>query len=87
MPYLFPLLVISAGRDIILIMRGPISAAARRRRASISFVFHTVSLIHRDIKGGELQRSPGVLGFVAFVSNCFCPPLDEPSRPAAVQSD
>lgn len=85
MCYLFPLLVINAGRDIILIMRGPIRACARRRGASISFVFHTVILIHRDIKRGELQRSPGVLVF--FVSNCVCPPPDESSRRAAVQSD
>lgn len=58
--YLFPFLLINAGRDIILIISGPISRAARLRLISISFVFHTVMLIQRDVKhlnGGEMQRS------------------------------
>lgn len=60
--YLFPLPVIKTGRDIILIISSPISRAACLWLISISFVFHTVMLIQRDIKhrnGAELQRSGG----------------------------
>ena len=68
--YLFPLLVINAGRDIILIISGPISSIACLCLISISFVFHTVILIQWDIKhlnGAEMQRS-GVSLFSSLLS-------------------
>lgn len=83
--YLFPFLVINAGRDIILIISGPISSIACLWLISISFVFHTVILIQWDIKhlnGAEMQRS-GVFSLLAsalgycFAVIVFVPPPDD----------
>lgn len=84
--YLFPLLVINTGRDIILIISGPISSTACLWLISISFVFHTVILIQWDIKhwnGAELQRSGGFSSSAlcyCFAVIVFVPLPDEWSR-------